>query len=241
LAGSAIGGGGANLTSSNSIYVGYNTKPSLNGNTNEIVIGYDSTGIGSNTTSIGNSSTISTYIAGNLLLGSTISTGQRLQVTGDTFLKGTGATSATSALLVQNSAATELVRFRNDGSSVFTNATGNNFTREDAAIVIQRNVSGSPVVGIGITSDNILRFKGESAGFNFLSGSSQLFIQAFTITGFSNTGVTLSSSLTNTSALNNTSASAFNNVNIINTIHSYNNFTLSSTINSAVANGLLAD
>jgi len=41
---------------------------------------------------------------GNLLVGTTTDGGQRLQVQGDAFIKGSGATSATTALTVQNSA-----------------------------------------------------------------------------------------------------------------------------------------
>jgi hypothetical protein len=58
----------------NSIYIGSNTRASADGNTNEIVIGSDSgyiLGLGSNTTRIGSGNTISTYLAGRLLTGST--------------------------------------------------------------------------------------------------------------------------------------------------------------------------
>jgi hypothetical protein len=44
-AGRYITGGGANQTSTNSLYLGYNTRASANGNTNEIVIGYIAEGI----------------------------------------------------------------------------------------------------------------------------------------------------------------------------------------------------
>jgi hypothetical protein len=54
------------------------------------------------------------YFAANTLFGTTTDSGQRLQVNGDTFLKGSGATSATNALLVQNSSGTQLAQFRND-------------------------------------------------------------------------------------------------------------------------------
>lgn len=60
-------------------------------------------------------------ISGNLLLGNTIDAGEKLQVYGDTFLKGSGATSATNALLVQNSASTELVKIDNSGQAFYSN------------------------------------------------------------------------------------------------------------------------
>jgi hypothetical protein len=54
--------------------------------------------------------------SGNLLLGQTTNSGQRLQVTGDTLLKGSGNTSATTALTVQNSDGTNSFNVRNDGA-----------------------------------------------------------------------------------------------------------------------------
>jgi hypothetical protein len=54
---------------------------------------------------------------GNLHIGTFVSdSGQRLQVTGDTLLKGSGNTNATTALLVQNSDGGTISRFRNDGT-----------------------------------------------------------------------------------------------------------------------------
>jgi hypothetical protein len=53
--------------------------------------------------------------AGRLLLGSTTEGTQRLQVTGDTIMVGSGATSATVALTISNSTPTTLIQFRNDG------------------------------------------------------------------------------------------------------------------------------
>ena len=54
-----------------SIMLGYRTSPLGDSQTNQIVIGYDSTGLGSNTTVLGNTSTVTAAIYGNLLLGTT--------------------------------------------------------------------------------------------------------------------------------------------------------------------------
>ena len=54
-------------------------------------------------------------LGGNLSIGATSDSGQRLQVYGDAFIKGSGATSATTALTVQNSDAVNFIRARNDG------------------------------------------------------------------------------------------------------------------------------
>jgi hypothetical protein len=55
------------------------------------------------------------YFAANSLFGTTTDTGQKLQVNGDTFLKGSGATSATNALLVENSSGSAMFRIYNNG------------------------------------------------------------------------------------------------------------------------------
>jgi hypothetical protein len=55
---------------------------------------------------------------GNFGIGTGSSdTGERLQVTGDVFIKGSGATSGTRALLIQNSAGTQLMRLYNNYQS----------------------------------------------------------------------------------------------------------------------------
>ena len=58
------------------------------------------------------------YSTGNLAIGSAASDlGQRLQVTGDAFIKGSGNTSATIGLTVQNSDGTNIFRVFNDGNA----------------------------------------------------------------------------------------------------------------------------
>jgi hypothetical protein len=59
------------------------------------------------------------FSTGNLLLqngGTFTDSGQRLQVQGDAFIKGSGATSATNALLVQNSGGTTTLTLNNAGN-----------------------------------------------------------------------------------------------------------------------------
>lgn len=88
-AGRYIANGSTNVTAlNNSILIGYNTKVLANSQTNQIVIGYDETGLGSNTTIIGNSSTVTTAIRGNLLLGTTTDAGYKLDVAGTTRFTG---------------------------------------------------------------------------------------------------------------------------------------------------------
>jgi len=58
------------------------------------------------------------FATGNFIVGGTTDGGQRLQVIGDAFIKGSGATSATTGLTVQNSSSTNLFRLRNDGVAI---------------------------------------------------------------------------------------------------------------------------
>jgi len=73
----------ANLRLDNSILLGYRTSVLADNQTNQIVIGYDANGLGSNTTVIGNSSTVSTWLGGNVLIGTTTDSGNKLKVNGD--------------------------------------------------------------------------------------------------------------------------------------------------------------
>ncbi len=59
------------------------------------------------------------YFAANVLIGSTTNLTQKLQVTGDAYVKGSGATSGTNSLLIQNSASNGIFRTRNDGRTIY--------------------------------------------------------------------------------------------------------------------------
>lgn len=66
-AGRYVGSGTtANQTPEKGVFLGYDCRASADGNTNEIVIGADAIGNGSNTATIGSSSTTDTYLAGTV-------------------------------------------------------------------------------------------------------------------------------------------------------------------------------
>jgi hypothetical protein len=69
---------------------------------------------------------------GNFLFGTATDGGQRLQVQGDAFIKGSGNTSATIALQVQNSLGGNMLRVRNDGQTIIQGVTNN-----DTSVVLQ--------------------------------------------------------------------------------------------------------
>ena len=68
-AGRYTNAGGANETSNNSLYLGYDTRASASGNTNEIVIGANNLGGGSNSVTLGNTSITQTTLQGNVRAG----------------------------------------------------------------------------------------------------------------------------------------------------------------------------
>ena len=75
----------------NGIYVGWEAEPSANGNTNEIVIGYNQAGHGSNTSTLGDSATTNSYLYGIPTLLSLAGSG-----TGCVGINNTGLTSVVS-------------------------------------------------------------------------------------------------------------------------------------------------
>jgi hypothetical protein len=64
----------AAITMQNSIIIGRNARPNANGQINQIVIGHDLAGNGSNTTTIGNANTTKTFLRGKLQISPTLET-----------------------------------------------------------------------------------------------------------------------------------------------------------------------
>jgi hypothetical protein len=82
-------------TNNRSIFVGYLSRASANGNTNEIVIGTEASGNGSNTVTIGNSSVTQNYFRGEMLIGYTSDQGAySLQSNGNALINGNIRTAA---------------------------------------------------------------------------------------------------------------------------------------------------
>jgi hypothetical protein len=144
-AGKLISAGTANETSTTSIYIGNDTRPSANGNTNEIVIGHTTTGNGSNTVTIGNSSITNTYLKGAVTFASTVTAlgGYLYGQTVNSFVR------------LDNSIGSQIgylnyadVTFDSDGFKFFT-GTGTSGSRAQKLVF---NSTGN--VGIGSNSPN---------------------------------------------------------------------------------------
>jgi hypothetical protein len=71
----------ANAVTANSVYLGAETKALASGQTNQIVIGHQAIGIGSNTAVLGNDSIVTTALKGNVGIGTT-SPASKLDVVG---------------------------------------------------------------------------------------------------------------------------------------------------------------
>jgi hypothetical protein len=144
-AGYQAGLSGSNTAGKYSIFIGYDTRPAADAETNEIVIsGYDGSagtiGLGSNTTKIGNSATTMTALMGEVLVGSTTDGGAyKLQVTGDTKLTGTlTVTGGTPGLgKVLTSDANGLASWSNNGgASVLSKTASYTIATTDNANVL---------------------------------------------------------------------------------------------------------
>jgi hypothetical protein len=87
-----LGGSIANTITNNSIFIGATTKALADNQTNQIVIGHNATGNGSNTTVLGNTSTTQTQIFGNISLTNTaqaVDAGYKLDVNGTSRFQNT--------------------------------------------------------------------------------------------------------------------------------------------------------
>ena len=81
-------GATANQTSTDSVYLGYNTKALASGDTNEIVVGSGTIGNGSNTATWGNTSVTDHFFSGDVNIGRTTSGAYRVDVDGTTAAHG---------------------------------------------------------------------------------------------------------------------------------------------------------
>jgi hypothetical protein len=89
-------GSTGNTVTNNSVYLGNDTKALANNQTNQIVIGYNAIGLGSNTAVLGNDNIVTTALKGNVGIGTT-SPSALLDVNSDTVRVRTARTPASAA------------------------------------------------------------------------------------------------------------------------------------------------
>lgn len=103
-AGRYISTGTGNTNGGDSVFIGRQTKPLGDSQTNQIVIGHNAIGNGSNTVTIGNSSITNNYFTGNIRGGAFIRTGG----TSSQFLKADGSVDSSTYLTTGSAASTYL-------------------------------------------------------------------------------------------------------------------------------------
>jgi hypothetical protein len=170
----------------NSIFIGNNTRPSLENNINEIVIGATALGNGSNTVTLGNDNITKTYLKGNVQLPTvpTTSTGTysiltRNDITGEVekivvtpykvytaTLTRTGATGP-SAVVLENTIGT--ITFSYQSTGIYDINSTSLFTLDKTVVFIQQNPDGTFANHLGasrINSNQIQITQTTSSGTN---------------------------------------------------------------------------
>jgi hypothetical protein len=77
------------------LFLGYNTRPAAAGQTNQIVIGYNAIGLGSNSAVLGNTSITKTYLRGDVAIATTTQAARLDVAGGNVFIHDWNITSAT--------------------------------------------------------------------------------------------------------------------------------------------------
>jgi trimeric autotransporter adhesin len=152
-------GSSLNETSGTSVYLGSDTKALASGDTNEIVIGYDATGLGSNTVTLGNSSIVTTALKGKVGIGTT-SPDKNLVVEG-----------VSPEIVVNGYGTGAILRFRTGGSTkalIETDTSGEMLFKAGGSTERMR-IDDAGNVGIGTASPSD---KLEVAGNINVTGSS---------------------------------------------------------------------
>jgi hypothetical protein len=147
------GGINHNTVTSNSVFLGHSTKALADSQTNQIVIGYDATGLGSNTAILGNSSITKTQLQGNVGIGTSMPV-NKLDIVGS-FGRGAPVTKTTNFTV----AATENWLIMNGTATItITLPTASDWTGRELMI---KNIAAYTVVS---ASSNVKPIGTNTAG-----------------------------------------------------------------------------
>jgi hypothetical protein len=112
-----------NTTGNYSLFLGANTKALANGQSNQIVIGYNATGNGSNTVTLGDDNIVKTLLKGNVGIGYSTGTeidNNKLAVNGSGYFNGSlSATTATFSTVANTYSATKLLGLASDNKLTY--------------------------------------------------------------------------------------------------------------------------
>lgn len=141
--------------------------------------------------------------SGRLLIGTSVDTGQILQINGDTFLKGSGNSSVTNALTIQNSSSIETFRVENGGNVTINTGSlfvSNIFARTAQTLTLEPGASNQSIR---------LKTFGSTGSYVLLSGD----------TFATTTGITITNLLANQNFSPTSGTAVYNNITLSNTIN----------------------
>lgn len=188
-----IANGSTPLTNTNnSVFIGVDSRANANSETNQIVIGYQAIGIGSNSVVLGNDSITKTALKGNILINTTTDAGYKLDVNGTARVKGTGTTAATSSFTVVNSASTQLLNVRDDAVVQLTTLLPDKILFNGGTMTI--SVNGTSNVTNFYNSGTIGQKIQTQTGTNLLLSPGTLAGQTVVIESLGGTGASVNNS-----------------------------------------------
>jgi hypothetical protein len=161
----------ADTLMSSSILIGRGARNLATSQTNQIVIGHQGRGLGSNTVVLGNSLTTQTWLGGSLTLGTQVAPAARLHVVGAGSTSSTwtaqfhnNATGGNNALMVRNDGIVSIGTASPNGSGVLeisSTTQGVLFPRMTTA---QRDLIGTPADGLVIYNTTANKLQVRAAG-----------------------------------------------------------------------------
>ena len=158
--------------SNNSIFIGSDTRPQLDNQTNQIVIGHGATGNGSNTINLGNDSIVATYLKGSVYIGTRGGGTVSLVVDefGNVYNNGNGGI-ATNTAFGENALSLNTTGYQNTAigvNALLNNTTGIYNTAIGAQALKLNTGSRNTAVGFESLSSNISGTYNTAVGFETL-------------------------------------------------------------------------